>query len=355
MEPVWDGIGCLTGIAPWKRRRITSMLANRHGPPHRANPARALRKARSNGGALACWATRMPKNLPQMARDANVDLWRIEDGFIRSVGLGASLVQPCSIVVDRQGVHYDPARPSDLEDLLQNRQFNAAECQRASLLAQRLITSGVTKYNLHGDAAALPTDRRIVLVIGQVEDDQSMLLGGNGMTSADLLRRVRADKPDACLVYRPHPDVTAGLRPGLAEGAADIIAADAPITQLIEAADAVHVISSLAGFEALLRGREVVVHGAPFYAGWGLTEDRMQLPRRTRTLSLPQLLAAVLIAYPVYADPDTGRRCDVEQLVEKLAQREASDKMGPMRRIAAKAALGVGRIKWPRFQGKTQA
>ena len=52
--------------------------------------------------------------------------------------------------------------------------------------------------------------------------------------------------------------------------------------------------------EALIRGKEVTVFGAPFYAGWGLTDDRVKIKRRSRTLSIIELFAIVYLKYPRY-------------------------------------------------------
>ena len=46
-------------------------------------------------------------------------LARMEDGFIRSVGLGSDFNWPYFLAVDRKGIYYDPSRPSELEDILQ--------------------------------------------------------------------------------------------------------------------------------------------------------------------------------------------------------------------------------------------
>jgi capsular polysaccharide export protein len=100
---------------------------------------------------------------------------------------------------------------------------------------------------------------------------------------------------------------------------ADLIVERAPMAPLIEAVDEVHTITSLAGFEALLRGRRVVVHGQPFYAGWGLTEDLAPLSRRGRTLSLEALAAGVLLLYPRYFDPVTELPCTAEITLDRLA------------------------------------
>src|SRR3546814_1728769 len=90
--------------------------------------------------------------------------------------------------------------------------------------------------------------------------------------------------------------------------------------ELVQAVDEVHVLSSLTGFEALMRGRPVTVHGMPFYAGWGLTRDLAAANgRRGRRLSLDQLVAGALILYPRYLDPVTRLPCGPEIMVERLA------------------------------------
>ncbi|MDG2533788.1 hypothetical protein P6144_09035 [Sphingomonas sp. HITSZ_GF] len=320
-DPRAQGIACLAGIAPWKRKRLAAMLCNAH-PPIFANTAtRAVKAARARGGAIACWASRVPAGLEAQAVEAGVPIWWIEDGFVRSAGLGAALVPPCSLTLDSRRPYYDASGPSDLEVMLQTRDFTAAEIARADALLARLREAAVTKYNLAGPLPDLPPGRRVVLVIGQVEDDRSVLLGGMGLSMAELLARARAEEPDAFLIYKPHPDVVAGLRSGaLAAPEADLVLPHADLPRLLDRVDIVHTLTSLAGFEALVRGRQVVVHGAPFYAGWGLTRDHAAPARRTRRRTLAELAAAALIAYPLYADPVTGRPCTPEQLVEALAR-----------------------------------
>ncbi|MBA4760693.1 hypothetical protein [Sphingomonas sp.] len=336
-----EELACLIGIAPWKRRRIATMLRNAHGPAFARDPARAVAMARARGGAIGCWATRTPPGLERAARDAGVPLWWIEDGFLRSAGLGAALVQPCSLTLDSRRPHYDPSGPSDLEELLQTAEFDAGMVARAKALIALLCSARLTKYNLAGAALALPPGRRIVLVAGQVESDQSVLLGNAGVTGMlDLLARVRAEEPDAFLIYKPHPDIVSGLRAGAVDETAaqafvDLVAPHASLTDLLDRVDAVHVLTSLTGFEALLRGREVVVHGQPFYAGWGLTQDRAPVARRTRRRTLAELVAAALIVYPLYASARSGEPCSVEALAEELAARAHAS--GPS---AARAMIG---------------
>jgi capsular polysaccharide export protein len=101
---------------------------------------------------------------------------------------------------------------------------------------------------------------------------------------------------------------------------ADTIVRGVAMPTLLDAVDEVHTITSLTGFEALLRGLRVVAYGQPFYAGWGLTEDRSPPRRRTRTLTRDELVAGALILYPRYLDPLTGLPCPPEVLIERLTQ-----------------------------------
>ena len=90
--------------------------------------------------------------------------------------------------------------------------------ERAAALLVLILEKELTKYNT-GFRAALPPKfpegKKIVLVPGQVEDDASVRCGGFGMANLDLLRAVREARPDAFIVYKPHPDVERGNRQGV--------------------------------------------------------------------------------------------------------------------------------------------
>src|SRR5205814_3516098 len=168
-------------------------------------------------GSIAVWASRIPEGLADAAACRGVPLVRVEDGFVRSVGLGSDFLPAASLVFDRSGMYYDPRTNSDLETLLREAEFTPALVERARRLTERLVERGVTKYNLAGGAPQieLPAGRRSILVPGQVEDDLSVLYGGGAVrTNLALLSEVRRDNPDAFILYKPHPDVLAGHRKG---------------------------------------------------------------------------------------------------------------------------------------------
>ena len=323
-------IAVCIGMSFWKRRAIADFVRSSRGiPTFCRTAAAAVAAASRETGAIAGWASRLPDGLAEAAARRGIPLIRVEDGFIRSVGLGSDFLPPASLVFDSRGMYFDPRGPSDLEVLLRESVFEPALVERAARLAAQLVARGVTKYNLAGAAAgiAAPAGRRRILVPGQVEDDLSILHGaGVVRTNLDLLASVRAAAPDAFIVYKPHPDVLAGHRRGMvpdreARRFADLVVSGGSTPALLVEVDELHTMTSLAGFEALLRGCRVVVYGRPFYAGWGLTTDLMPLDRGRR-LTLDELVAGVLILYPRYLDPLTRLPCGPEVIIERLDRPE---------------------------------
>ena len=326
------------GMRLWKRAHLQRTFGRQKRLVFANDAARAEKRAKAEGRDLMVWAGRETDQLRDLA--AGQVLRRVEDGFLRSRGLGAELVPPLSLVTDRSGIYYDPARENDLEQLIASGPPPGGEA-RAERLMSRLIRAGLTKYSPDATVMPdLPPGHRI-LVPGQVEDDASIRLGaGAERTNRELLKRVRAENPDAVIVYKPHPDVAAGLRDGdLPEAEArqwaDVIAASADPAKLLEAADEVWTISSGMGFEALIRGKPVTCLGAPFYAGWGLTRDLLPPPpRRTARPTLAALVHAVLIAYPRYTDPVSGLPCPAEVIADRLADRSIPHPGRPNRMLA---------------------
>jgi len=286
------------------------------------------------GADLLLWGSAaVPSGMSKQARES-VRVVRLEDGFLRSVGLGADLIRPISWVLDTRGMYYDARTTSDLEVLLQTTVFNPQLLERARFFRQQIVQLGLSKYNLNGTPWQRPKRNcHVVLVIGQVETDASIATGALDIrTNMALLQAVRQEHPDAWLVYKPHPDVVAGLRRGgvlerQASQWADEVLVDGSAAQILPLVDEVHVMTSLMGFEALLRGKPVFCHGQPFYAGWGLTHDRIDsrqpLPnrplRRTRRLTLDELVAGTLLLYPIYVSCQSRTHCTPEQALQELA------------------------------------
>ncbi|EEA8770320.1 capsular polysaccharide biosynthesis protein [Campylobacter jejuni] len=244
----------------------------------------------------------------------------VEDGFIRSISLGSDLTRPFSLIVDDKGLYIDPNKASKLEELLQNEIFDENMLNRAKNIIKILLENRFSKYNglKHEDLKInAKIGQKIILIPAQVEDDASIILGGFGLSTLDLLKEVRAKNQDAYIIFKPHPDVLSGNRVGLKDETlilefCDEIVKDCSIDSAIKIADEIHTITSTSGFDALLRAKKVFAYGMPFYAGWGLTKDKYRCERRTRKLSLEELVAGALIAYPRYINPKTKTLCEIE-------------------------------------------
>lgn len=311
------------GFAFWKQNHVAPLLWGG------SEPFRFLRSGdvTVSDRGIAMWRAKAAPALVAALERAGHQLIEVEDGFLRSRGLGAHCIPPLSITVDRLGPHFDPKQASELEVLLETAKFDHATIERARELRSVIVAEGIGKYEQGAASIERPAgERRHILVPGQVDDDRAVKAGGCGLASnLELLKRVREQAPDAYILYKPHPDVVAGHRRGDVSAAAclryaDEIVGELPIASLIAMVDEVHVNTSLAGFEALLREKKVTTYGVPFYAGWGLTTDLGPVPtRRTSKRTIDELVAATLLLYPRYLDPVTGLPCPAEVVVERLS------------------------------------
>ncbi|WP_116473346.1 capsular polysaccharide biosynthesis protein [Zobellella maritima] len=257
-------------------------------------------------------------------------VWRMEDGFLRSVGLGSDLRRPGSLVVDQLGMYYNPHSPSTLERHLATHLFSDRELALAEQLMSYLRQQALTKYNVGAQSLlnwrTRAGDKTIILVPGQVDNDASIQLGSPVVKdNAALLQAVRDTHPDAFIVFKPHPDVVNGNRKGIVSTevlarCTDAVETETSIVTCLDACDAVHTLTSLTGLEALIRGKPVTVWGQPFYAGWGLTEDRYPVNRRGRSLPLAALVYAAYAWYPTYIDWPTGLYSTPLRMAWRLAQ-----------------------------------
>ena len=301
----------------------------------RCFPGRELRRLRKNtmvpaDAWIVAWGlTPVPEHVP-----AQVTVLRVEDGFLRSVGLGVDLVRPLSWVVDRRGIHFDATGPSDLEVLLATSAFSAEQCRRAAALRARIVGEQITKYNVGSERWRRPRGTaRVILVPGQVPTDAAMSFTTlRPTTNIALLKAVRTANPHAYVVYKVHPDITARMRiqqesVADAQGWCDEVIGDVDMAELLTLVDEVHVMTSLTGFEALLRGLPVTCYGSPFFSGWGLTRDlHAPIERRRRRLSIDELVAGALIDYPLYLDRNGSGLISPEQALDQLTvQRRRRD------------------------------
>jgi capsular polysaccharide export protein len=311
------------GFSKRKKERIPQFLGNHQQSKHYLMPSIFdSKKSFTKANYVLSWGK--PKGLWQKKLDKlKINPVIVEDGFIRSVGLGVYFTPPLSLVFDKSGIYYDPNKPSDHEKLCLKKELTESEIKRTDLLIESIKQNQITKYNSEPfEKISFNTDKKIILVIGQVSNDQSIELGSKKYKdNLTFLQDIKASNENCFIVYKPHPDVLAKKRKGHIENArlfADKIITDINIISCIEASDEIHTMTSLSGFDALIRGKKVVTYGMPFYAGWGLTEDKLHLSRRNRKLDLKTLVHITLIDYPRYFDLESKSVITVEKAIEKI-------------------------------------
>lgn len=274
---------------------------------------------------LLVWGSVQCNSLSQ-----TIKIIRVEDGFLRSVGLGCDLIPPQSWVFDDEGIYYDSSRPSKLENILNYTEFKNYELNRADDLIQKLVFNRISKYNLgYSRVKVNSSSKTTILVVGQVEDDASLKFGTSSINSnLKLLKTVRERFPKSYIIYKPHPDEVAGVRKQslsvkLGKDFYDEIVDSGDAISLFDAVDSVHTMTSLVGFEALLRNKEVYTYGQPFYSGWGLTIDAIKVNRRQRQLNLRQLVVGCLIHYPTYISEASKMYTTPERVIEELLKKKS--------------------------------
>jgi capsular polysaccharide export protein len=306
-------IAFLWGFHAWKREYVSSYLkeyrtAYSNTKRSWTSEQAALRKVKK--AVFIFWGMTGNPSVISYAQNRGFKILRMEDGFIRSSDLGSKRTMPMSLVLDDMGIYFDATRPSRLENILQSTDFTATEhlLDAAEALLKVFKALEMSKYNIKScrDAADIlgVKFRQRILVIGQVPDDASLLYGDlQGWDDQKLIELAIQENPDCEIVYKPHPDILEGFRKSeepVTTKDVVIINERVSLPSLFRAVDKVYTITSLSGFEALIYGLPVTVVGMPFYAGWGLTDDRASIPRRHRTLTLVEIFCATYLLYPRY-------------------------------------------------------
>jgi capsular polysaccharide export protein len=256
-----------------------------------------------------------------------------EDGFIRSLNLGANNSPSFSLVEDDIGIYYDATAPSKLENILNTYDFSSdvrllTTAAKAMALMRRYH---ISKYN---NAPNVPEGffqndtKPKILVIAQTSGDASLVYGlGNVFSTKQMIDDAIKENPSSSVYIKIHPDVLAGKK------SSDIKREDVPDTCIILDKDVnpisllkhfskVYTKTSGMGIEALVLGLEVVCYGLPYYAGWGLTLDKQTCDRRQRTLKVEELFAGAYILYTKYYNPYTQNSSDIIDTIHEIIKQK---------------------------------
>ena len=256
----------------------------------------------------------------------------LEDGFIRSVGLGVEGYPAFSIVEDKNGMHYDAFKNTTIQQILNNYDFKKDE--KLLTLAKDAIELikkyKISKYNLNEmkiPESVKNSKKEKVLIIAQTAGDNSLKYGrAYEFSPKDIILSALEENPGKDIFVKIHPDVLSGKRKSsidvdLAKKYCKVLTENTNPILLLEEFDKVYTQTSQMGFEAAFLGKKVVTFGMPFYAGWGITTDKLKNNNRKRELTPIEIFAGAYILYSKYYNPYEKRECNIIETIEEINKR----------------------------------
>lgn len=310
------------GFSPWKKfistwikSRYTMRFNNKHNTLLMKRLIFMVLYLLRRKCAVYVWGYKYNPELRAFCIKHQIPFFHVEDGFVRSISLGATKSLPTSLTIDSGAPYYDSTRATDLEHLLNSFVRDDSVFENGDAPEDQLtffINSRLSKYNISSDISAEAlygekTAKRI-LVIGQVESDASITFSQSDLKDGrSLIELARRENPDAQIIFKPHPETLRGIRSNTEHyeqfsGICEVMVDDVHLSNALETIDQVYTICSLGGFEALLRGIPVTTTGCAFYSGWGVTDDRVENPRRKNSLSVAEVFHVCYVQYPKYID-----------------------------------------------------
>ncbi|EAK6031737.1 capsular polysaccharide biosynthesis protein, partial [Campylobacter jejuni] len=252
----------------------------------------------------------------------------LEDGFIRSLNLGVENSPSFSIVKDDIGIYYDATMPSKLENLLNTYEFKDEEIKQAKKAIELIKKYKISKYNNNLDIPDdyFQKDEKRVLIITQTANDASLEFGlAKDFKTLDMIKDAIKENPKSKIYIKTHPDVLSGKKQSdldlnsLPKECILITENFNPIA-LLEFFDKVYTKTSGMGFEALMQECGCICYGMPFYAGWGLTKDKLECKRRMQKRSLEEVFYAAYILYTEYFNPYLNQKSNIFDTIQTLAK-----------------------------------
>lgn len=300
---------------PWKKKDLYPFLKTRHNKIIYVSDAQdALKKGllQDKNAKIIVWGYRYSDDISLLLKHKNIPIIRIEDGFIRSFGLGKDFIPPLSLVFDKGNLYYNASNdnPSDIHTALDAKPMPYLDSMVQDIMKD-IITHNITKYNIDDvSPIIIETEKPILCVVGQVPNDASLKYGSlpkNIQNNTDLLKYARQYFPDHYILFKPHPDIMAGHVKGedlqQIKEYADVVDRSSSLISLINRADHILVMTSLAGLEAIIREKKVTVLGKPFYKGYGFCEGEEVSQLRKEEVSQlrkEDFIRSIYLDYPLY-------------------------------------------------------
>jgi capsular polysaccharide export protein len=167
-------------------------------------------------------------------------------------------------------------------------------------------------------------EQKRVLVIAQTAGDASLKYGMlKNFSTDEIIESAINENRDAKVYIKIHPDVLSGKKKSdinieKFRNKCTIITENINPISLLKNFSKVYTKTSGMGFEALLVGCKCICFGMPFYAGWGITEDRTVCKRRKRELCIENVFAGAYILYTTYSNPYTNQKSNIIKTLKDI-------------------------------------
>ena len=122
---------------------------------------------------------------------------RLEDGYIRSIGLGTKDDKSWSLIKN-EIPYYDSRRESDLEVLLMETTISDSQIKESMDIIEKIKEYKITKYNISKDKKTIPNDDKVnrILIIEQVPGDYSLIYGAEKFyKTEEIIRELKEEYP----------------------------------------------------------------------------------------------------------------------------------------------------------------
>lgn len=234
-------------------------------------------------------------------------------------------------LLDDMGYYFDSNQSSRFEHTLNSDDYflEDHDLLRSRMLIEEINQFNITKYNKYVSdvECAYHIEENCILVVDQKKGDASITFAGaSDATFLEMMQAAIKDNPGKQIYFKRHPDsvhknFNSYRNRNLKE--IEVLPDDIQIAHVLKKCEKVYTVSSQVGFEGLLKGKQVVCFGVPFYAGWGLTDDRAFVPRRNKKRKLEEIFHQVCIKQSVYFNPYTGRVVSLEELLTLILKMRA--------------------------------
>lgn len=283
---------------------------------------------------FATWGVPSDNNasIAEMAAFHGKPLLCLDSGFLSSPGIEGKTAPAHSVVICPDSIYFDATKPSHLVQTLNSAAHELTESQRSRTQAciETLLVHRISKYNhapridMRSRFSADATKR--VLLVDQRIGGGSIhwSLGGRG--AFERMWEAALALPDHEILVKLHPEIIAGnhqshllsLAPSPLPANITIVDFDVNPFDLFDIVGKVFVCTSQLGFEAAMAGKEVHCFGAPFYSGWGFTQDRIAIPSRKRRRTINEVFHLFYIVHSRYFVPGQVG-AEIEDLIAYLA------------------------------------